>query len=139
MELSNYDRYMDVLQPLSDLVNAKQNLMDAFQAMSDFINTKHDLPAPEIPKVEEPLQLTEPGEYSVLTEAESILKEDLDREIDRLGKALLHRYYEARQNHDWKWAHDFLLYGVVGRPYPYESDYLAKATEWIAKAENLLA
>ena len=139
MELSNYHRYVDVFQPISDLVNAKQNLMDAFQAMSDFINTKHDLPAPEIPKVEEPLQLTEPREYSVLTEAESILKEDLDREISRLGKALLNRYSEAHQNHDWKRAHDLLFHVMVKCPHYYQGDYLVKATDWISRAKNLLA
>ena len=139
MELSDYDCYMDVFRPISDLFNAKQNLMDAFQAMSGLINAKQDLPEPEIPKVEEPPHLTEPREYSILTEAESILKEDLDREIERLNKALLNRYSEAHQNHDWKRAHDLLFHGFVKVPNSYESDYSSKATEWIAKAKNLLA
>ena len=138
MKLSDHDCYIDVFRPISDLVNAKNNLMDAFQAMSDLINAEQDLPKSEIPRVEEPPQSTTQREYSVLTEAQSILKEDHYREVDRLGEALLNAYYKALQNHDWKRAHDLLLYGVVGRPYPFESNYLTKATKWIATAEKLL-
>ena len=76
MELSGNDCHMEVFQPISDLANAKQNLMDAFQAMSDLVNAKQDLPEREILKVEEPPQLTQPRVYDVLTEAETILKED---------------------------------------------------------------
>jgi hypothetical protein len=138
MELSEHDRSADEIQPTSDIIKAKQNVRDALRAMAVLIGAKQSFPEPKMPRLEDPLQSTESTKYNILTEVESILKEGLDSKINRLDKALLNQYMEARQNQDWKQAHDLLRHSTVKHPYSWENDYLVKAWEWTVEAEDLL-
>ena len=140
MELSNPDRFRDEFRLTSDLIKAMQDVEYALQAMADLIYANQGSPQTKMPEVEDPPQLTELREYSILTEAENILNnEDPYMEINRLDKALLRQYIEAFRNQDWKRAHDLLLHGVVKRPYSHVSNDLAEARRWIAEAKGLLA
>ena len=77
-------------------------------------------------------------QVDILEQAESIVADDLENEVEKMFDRLMDAYREAYYRGERESANDVMFHGLTCFPDRWDDDSIVKASKWLEEAEKLL-